>query len=182
MLIGIHMIPFAKSSLGVSSRMHAEKIWKSKNGGSGVSHEPDASKWARESCVDCAVLALSGDRWWCLEGWFVGGCWGVWGSFFVKLLLASDINIRYHVLRVLFIQKTKKYADIRVFLTRISWQVLGLPVTRELGCSTLCGSVAQAEEKQGVQNIKFVGDADLDPCRRRRRRSLFSDHDLRFDD
>ena len=45
-------------------------------------------------------------------------CWGLMkflGNFFIKLLLASDINVRYHVLSVLFIEETKKNVDIRVF-------------------------------------------------------------------
>ena len=50
--------------------------------------------------------------------------------------------------------------------------MLGLPFTRELGCSTLCGSVAQVEENKRVQDIEFVGDGDLSPYRSGHRRSM----------
>ena len=57
---------------------------------------------------------LSGDQWWYQSWWFVLGLLGVVGQLLLQVALASDINIRYHVLRVLFIDGMKKDADICV--------------------------------------------------------------------
>ena len=41
--------------------------------------------------------------------------------------------------------------------------MLGLPVTRELGYSTLCGSVVHVEDNKCARDIKFEGDGGLSP-------------------
>ena len=117
---------------------------KSKKAGVGVSHKPDALKWAWESCVDYR---------WRVVGWSVVVsimvvCLGLLGV--VGQLLLQVASSKQYQHQISCSTRTFHWGDGKEWghpcvSTRISWQVLGLPIMRELGWSILCSFMAQVE-------------------------------------